>query len=301
MYRVFDCVGSADSDILISAMLKAVADGANIVSMSLGAVVNNEEDDPWGQVTSALVEQGVAVFASAGNNGASGVYLTSAPGIGKDVFAVGSVENTKFPVTYELKDNNGRTLRYSTVLPLDSPAEGLTVQVLNFGAASTVLQGCSTTYYSQAAANLTSQGLDPAKHILAVKNGGCTAISKANTAYQYGYRYFASYTTADLTPSLRNYAAPSPAESKVNPIVLSVQDSTTFLGSYAKKPGQYKVSFSSTVYGAKSGDMIAPGFMSNFSSIGPEYNLNNKPQASGPGGQILATWPLDFYGGYASK
>jgi len=300
MYRVFDCIGSAETDILISAMLRAVADGANIVSMSLGAVTNNEEDDPWGQVTSALVEQGVAVFASAGNNGASGPYLTSAPGIGKDVFSVGSVENTKFPVTYELKDNNGRTLRYSTVLPLDSPAEGLTVQVMNFGADSASLQGCSVNYYVQAADNLTSQGLDPAKHILAVKNGGCSAVSKADVAYRNGYRYFVSYTTADLTPSLRNYAAPSPMDIQINPIVLSVQDSTTFLSSYTKKPGQYKVSFSSTVYGAKSGEMITPGFMSNYSSIGPEYNLNNKPQASGPGGQILATWPLDFYGGYAS-
>jgi len=301
MYRVFDCFGSADGDVLISAMLQAVADGANLVSMSLGAIVNNEEDDPWGQVTSALVEQGVAVFASAGNDGSSGAYLTSAPGIGKDVFSVGSVENTKFPVTYELKDNTGRTLRYSTVLPLDSPAEGLTVQIMNFGAASSSLQGCSTSFYTQAAANLTSKGLDPAKHILAVKNGGCSAVSKADVAYQNGYKYFVSYTTSDLSPSLRNYAAPSPVEISINPIVLSVQDSTTFLGSYAKKPGQYKVSFSSTDYGAKSGDMIAPGFMSNYSSIGPEYNLNNKPQASGPGGQILATWPLDFYGGYASK
>ena len=47
MYRVFGCNGSADTDVTISAMMMAAAEGADIISMSLGFSVASEEDHQW--------------------------------------------------------------------------------------------------------------------------------------------------------------------------------------------------------------------------------------------------------------
>lgn len=72
MYRVFGCSGDAESDIILSAMLQAQTDGANVISMSLGAATPDEEEDPYQSVTTALAESGVAVFAANGND--AGLY-----------------------------------------------------------------------------------------------------------------------------------------------------------------------------------------------------------------------------------
>jgi len=82
----------------------------------------------------------------------------------------------------------------------------------------------------------------------------------------------------------------------VEPISLTVQDSKTLLSSFGKKPFQYKISLSTTDIAAKSVTASTPGTMSNFSSIGPTFQVNLKPQLSAPGGNILATWPLTYDG-----
>jgi subtilisin family serine protease len=261
----------------------------------------SESSDPFQVVTSALVAQGIAVFAAAGNDGASsGPNHPSAPGSGPDVFSVGSIENTKFPTTYQLTDSNGRTLRYSSVLPIaDAPPAGLTVQVMYSGIETNdayQLEGCYEKYYALAAANLT---MDPSTVILAVKNGICDAASKGQVAAAYGYKYFMSYETDDLSPSLQAYGDANPElDPGLQPIVVNVQDSKTILSGYTKHPSSYKIFFPST-YAAKSPSTLTGGFMSNYSSFGPVFDLTLKPQLSAPGGQILATWPLSSNGGYA--
>jgi subtilisin family serine protease len=67
MYRVFGCDGGAGTDVILAAMLMAAANGADVISMSLGYMDADENDDPFSDVTSALNEQGVAVIVAAGN------------------------------------------------------------------------------------------------------------------------------------------------------------------------------------------------------------------------------------------
>ncbi|RDW58328.1 hypothetical protein BP5796_12258 [Coleophoma crateriformis] len=300
MYRVFGCSGSADSDIIISALLQAAADGADLVTMSLGQIAKSEAKDPFEAVTTALVEQGVAVFAAAGNDGSLGQGNPSAPGSGPDVFSVGSIENTKFPVTYQFTDSNKKDLRYSAVLPLDGPPDGLTVQVLNFGADDAPLYGGLLSYYAEAAANATAMGLNVSEVILAVKYGEYASYSIGDVAGTYGYKYVLMYTTPDLPPGAQGYQDVNPeVDYGLYPIQLDVKDSTALLEAYGKQPYVYKVYLSSTKYFAKSEATITGGTMSNFSSFGPLNDLTIKPQLSGPGGQILSTWPLELFGGYA--
>lgn len=55
MYRVFGCSGGAGSDVILSALMKAASDGADVISMSLGLVNPYEFQDPFYTVTEALV------------------------------------------------------------------------------------------------------------------------------------------------------------------------------------------------------------------------------------------------------
>jgi len=81
-YRVFGCEGSTDSDIMIAAMERALADGMNVVNMSIGAAFQTWPQYPTAVAADALVDAGVVVVTSIGNSGAQGVYSAGAPGVG---------------------------------------------------------------------------------------------------------------------------------------------------------------------------------------------------------------------------
>jgi Subtilase family/Fn3-like domain len=301
MYRVFGCSGSGSSDIILQAMLQAAADGADVISMSLGSLVSLEVQDPFETVTTALVSQGIAVITANGNDGDYGIYAASAPGTGPSVFAVGSVDNEKFPVTYQLTDSTGRHMRYSAVLPLSSPPEGVTVQIMNYGGSLTELLGCYESFYADAAANLTAAGIDPSTVMLATLNGGCGSYSKGQVAKSYGFSYLLSYTTAVDTVGLQEFGDVDPeVYYNITPIVTNLADSSALLQSYGRHPLSYKVYFDNQTYAAESANIITGGLMSNYSSFGPGQNYDLsfylKPQLSSPGGLILATWPLEVNG-----
>jgi len=100
MYRVFGCFGGAASDTILAAMMKAASDGANVISMSFGELSG---DNPFQQVVESLGQKGIAIFAANGNDGNLGTFNPSSPGKEPSVFAVGSIMNEKFPLTYEVR------------------------------------------------------------------------------------------------------------------------------------------------------------------------------------------------------
>ncbi|KAH7323819.1 peptidase S8/S53 domain-containing protein [Rhexocercosporidium sp. MPI-PUGE-AT-0058] len=297
MYRIFGCEGGADDDIIMKALLKAGSDGVDVISMSFGQVWPDEDTNPYSVIADNLLAKGIAMFAATGNSGSWGLMSPSSPAISSSIFAVGSVDNEKFPLTYQLTDSNGRHLRYSAHLPQQSPSEGLTVQVMHYGADPFWQTGPYIEDYEQAAANLTALGIDPATVILATLYGSHSPASKAEVAAGLGYKYFLQFTTEEEDPFWgKEYNSGDPAEWPLEPISLTVQDSKTLLSSFGKMPFQYKIFLNSTDHAAKSVVASTPRTMSNFSSIGPTLQLNLKPQLSAPGGNILSTWPLTYNG-----
>jgi subtilisin family serine protease len=111
MYRIFSYTGGAYDDILVKSLLQAAADGPNVISMSFGELWADEASNPYNALATNLVDKGIAVFAANGNDGSYGIFGTSAPALSTNIFAVGSVDNEKYPVTYKLVDPNGRSLR----------------------------------------------------------------------------------------------------------------------------------------------------------------------------------------------
>ena len=89
-YRVFGCAGS--TEIVTLAIDRAVADGANVINMSLGATFG-EPDGPDAVASDNAAAAGVVVVASAGNEG-SNAYMTGSPGTGARVISVAALDAT---------------------------------------------------------------------------------------------------------------------------------------------------------------------------------------------------------------
>ena len=94
VYRVFGCTGSTSSDIMIQAMERVLADGMDVLNMSIGASFNSWPEYPSAVAASNLVDAGVVVAASIGNSGSGGVWAAGAPGVGDKVIGVANFMNS---------------------------------------------------------------------------------------------------------------------------------------------------------------------------------------------------------------
>ena len=98
-YRVFGCTGSTDSDIILAALERALADGMQVINQSLGSS-RQWPQYPTAQATSRLAKKGVVMVASIGNSGPGGsspdaLWAAGAPGVGESVIGVASFDNAQ--------------------------------------------------------------------------------------------------------------------------------------------------------------------------------------------------------------
>lgn len=101
-YRIVDARGSVKSSDLVRALEKAVADGAEVVNLSLGT---NEEIEVVSQAVRNVVKSGVVVVAATGN---SGGQAFGEPAGRRGVIAVGaSLNNVSSPRDAEVIVNPG--------------------------------------------------------------------------------------------------------------------------------------------------------------------------------------------------
>jgi minor extracellular serine protease Vpr len=96
-YRVFGCEGSTSEAVLVAALDRALADGVDVVNMSLGSPFGRT-DEPSSVASDTLAENGTVVVATAGNSG-SGAYLTGAPAAAARALSVAAVDasSSRFP------------------------------------------------------------------------------------------------------------------------------------------------------------------------------------------------------------
>lgn len=92
-YRVFGCVGS--SNLITLAINQAVADGATVISMSLGSdfAATPLADDPDVVASDNASGAGIVVVAASGNAG-PGAYITGVPGASNRVISVAAIDGT---------------------------------------------------------------------------------------------------------------------------------------------------------------------------------------------------------------
>ncbi|ROW05714.1 hypothetical protein VMCG_05172 [Cytospora schulzeri] len=293
MYRVFSCEESgASTDDIIAALDQAHSDGVDVVSMSLSSDEEWEFYDPFETTTSALVAEGIAVVAAAGNDGEEGLFVPGAPGSGPDVISVGCIDSTDFPTTYLATDSEGNKVSYASVWPYSGEHD---VYVLG-GTGS----GCSADEWEDASSAVTDKNNTIIVFHYSWNGSDCDFSDREDYWAQYGFSYIMTYVDKNSDPYAQQHVLLEQGDNTTLYSNLLPDDGVALAASYASAGGYGSYQLTFTSQSVSSVSMKTGGDVSYFSSFGPDWEyLELKPQLSAPGASILSTWPLGFNAGYA--
>ncbi len=271
-YRVFGCEGSTFADIMIAAMEMALADDMDVLNMSIGSGYQWPQY-PTAAASDRLVNKGMVVVASIGNNGANGLYSAGAPGVGKKVIGVASFDNTH--AVYPVFEVPGADIGYNPMTySAPAPTTG-TEEIVWIG------QACD--------ADLPLVN-DPVGKVALATRGACSFAEKAQNAQDAGATAIVIHNSA---PGNFNGTLGAP----LDPPFIAV--------SISQEQGLYIRGLTPPVemtWTDRTGSFPSPtgGLISSFSSYGLAPNLSLKPDIAAPGGNIYSTIPLE-QGGYGIK
>lgn len=269
-YKVFGCGGSSSADVIVAALERAYADGMQIINQSLGAAFQ-WPSYPTATVGDRLVEQGVVVIASAGNQGATGTFSIGAPGVGRDVIGVASFDNARVRAPYF--EAGGNRIGYQT---------------MTFSSAAPT-SGSEEIVYIGQACNTDALLADPTGKAALVVRGVCGFAEKAVNAVNAGATAVVVYNNvAGIVAG--TLGAPQGFSQPV--VGISLADGLFLRGLAA--PATITWTDGIDRFPNPTGDLI-----SAFSSWGMSPDLQIKPDLGAPGGAIYSTYPLEA-GGYAT-
>ena len=290
-YRVFGCDGDVPNDILIEAYLKAYDDGSDIITASIGGPSGWPEDS-WAAVVSRIVEKGVPCLVSAGNDGDMGLFYASTAANGKKVTAVASVDNIISPAllseaTYSVDGGSVSTFGFTAGTPSAWANVTLPVWSVNFDTTDTA-NGCEA---------LPDSTPDLSNYITLIRRGTCTFVQKAQNAAAKGAKYIIYYnnvagsTKVDVSAVAGIQAAAMVTADTGAAWIKALQAGSEVIANMVDPETAPKNlnNFPNTA---------TPGFLSTYTSWGPTYEVDVKPQISSPGGMILSTYPRAL-GSYA--
>ncbi|KAF8934940.1 hypothetical protein BGZ58_005338 [Dissophora ornata] len=308
-YRVFGCKGGTSNDLIMMALLRAASDGMHIINLSLGGP-GGWRQDREARLADALARNGTIIVAAMGNEGQMGLFQSSSPGVADSVITVASTENESRSNMYFTVDQTALTRQSlnDSDVPITVNEEGASESasseeprpILYVGDAnmdlanSTLVQispGTSGQVKDDACTTITT---DLTGKIALIRRGDCTfRIKIANAAMANA----TGVILMDNVPSNGFAADTAGATIKVRCITLD--------------DGEYLLQMIQGEKKEVEGIKLAPGngpkkvynpnggFLSIFSSMGPDSELNPKPDISAPGGQIWSTFPVKL-GSYAS-
>ena len=277
-YRVFGCDGSTDSDIMIAAMERALADGMQVVNMSIGAPYVWPQY-PTAQASDRLVNKGVVVVASIGNNGANGLYAVGAPGIGKKVIGVASFDNTRIMLPFFSASPDGAQIGFTPASGAPPPTSG-TFELARTGTPASTADACAPL----PAGSLLGK-------VALIRRGTCSFYQKAYNAQAAGA------VAVILYNNVPGRVSPTVAGSPPITIpVVAISDTEGILLNTLLDAGPVQITWTDQI---TSFPNLTGNLISSFSSYGLAPDLSLKPDLAAPGGYIWSTYPLEK-GGYAN-
>ena len=278
-YRVFGCSGSTTGDIMVAAMERVLADGMDVLNMSIGSSFQWPQY-PTAQASNRLINKGVVVVASIGNSGANGLYAAGAPGLGEKVIGVASFDNTHVALSTFTVSPANLTIGYAnaTGAPL-APLSG-SLPLARTGTPTSTADGCTA---------LPAGSLSGAAVL--IRRGTCSFYVKAYNAMNAGAAAVILYNNSAgrFSPTVAGVPA-------ITIPVVAVSDAEGVAINNAIAAAAQTLNWQSTL-----GRFVNPtgGLISSFSSYGLSPDLTLKPDIGAPGGLILSTYPLEA-GGYAT-
>ncbi|KAK7408332.1 hypothetical protein QQX98_009480 [Neonectria punicea] len=290
-YRVFGCDGEAGNDVLIAAFNRAYEDGADIITASIGGP-SGWSEEAWAVAVSRIVEQGVPCTLAAGNEGDVGMFYASTAASGKGVTAVASFDNTKAVSLLNVSHytvNGSREQEFGSLPGVPDAWGGVKLPLWapSYDTNSTD-GGCDA--YPDSTPDLSG-------YIVLVRRGTCTFAEKATNAAAAGAKYIMIYNNeAGSIPIDVSTVEGIKAAGMVGPgmgekwIKLLKQSSKVVLEMSDGSDGK--------VILEEVPNDLTGGAVSVFTSWGPTWEMDNKPQFGAPGGGILSTYPREL-GSYA--
>ena len=279
-YRVFGCEGSSSTEVILEAMERAMDDGADVVNMSLGASYMTWPDYPTAQMSDVLVDEGVTMVISAGNEGAGGLFSSGAPGVSADAITVASVDNAFRRAPFATAAGAERPYAAATGAP-QPPTSGELALVAAGEAGSEAAQACDPAAVPEAS---------PGQALL-VERGTCAFRDKAVAGEQAGYDAVILY---DNAPGVVNPTVEGDPALTVPVVMLSQADGLALQEALAA--GEVTWAWQEGSTAVENG---TAGQVSDFSSYGLTADLALKPDIAAPGGSIWSTLPLES-GGHGS-
>ncbi len=261
-YRVFGCDGSATDADVAGAIDRAVADGADVINMSLGETFGGTNGlDTIAADAAALA--GVVVVASAGNEGPS-AYMTGSPGTSTRTISVAALDTSlpAYPAASIDSSPAATTGLVANGIAI-SPAITAPVFVVSDGAGGIGL-GCASTDYTSAAAGA----------IVVTKRGTCARVDRATLGQAAG---------ALAVIMVNNGGGLPPFEGPIPGVTIP------FIGmplsaeaTLAAMTGTHTITAAGTIPNP------TYGFSADFSSAGPRNDSILKPDIAAPGVSVIS-------------
>lgn len=290
IYRVFGCDGSTADDVLIQAFMMAHEAGADVITASIGSA-SGWSEDPWSVAVSRIVEAGVPCTVTAGNDGESGLFVASAASTGHGVTSVASIDNLVTPTLFKnaswsVGNETAKPFGWMPYIPADIPNG--TYPVFD------ILQGSNDTGMV-CQDNFTIPKI-PGQIALVPWVGGCSIGSgMAELVAAAGSKYLMWYTDTPVAGITNGTGYGIDSFGMVSSDVAAQWTKLLKAGTQVSL-NMITPSYEN-YYVVSPTNNLTGGYLSYYTSWGPTYEAEVKPQIAAPGGSILSTYPLKL-GGY---
>jgi subtilisin family serine protease len=269
-YRVFGCEGS--SDVVAAAIDRAVADGVDVISMSLGSPFGGT-DDPTTVAAENAAAAGISVVASAGNEGHSG-YMVGSPGTGNHVLSVAALDGSlpQYPGAI-LSFAKGGSVDTIDANGADLPTGSLPVKVLKDG--GSISLGCKPEDYQV-------PGVEGA--LVVTQRGTCARVARAVFAQQAGAAAVVMVNSSDSLPPYEGPITGNPDTGEQYDVTIP------FLGAKKSTAATFLAADGDTV-SFTSKPVVNDGYekAASFTSGGPRNpDSAPKPEVTAPGVSVAS-------------
>ncbi|KAM0334451.1 hypothetical protein ACHAQA_001478 [Verticillium albo-atrum] len=289
-YKVFGCTGTAAGDAIAAAFAQAYEDGSDIISASLGG------DQGWSQeegsvIVERIVEQGVPCVIAAGNSGESGLFFASGPSDAIGSMAIASFDNLVTPQlltesTYSIDDDAESDFGWHE----GSPAAWADVTFPLYATSH------DAEIFDDACDPLPSNTPDLSEYIVLIRRGSCTYDEKAANAAEKGAKYIMFYNNV---PGIQDVSS---AHEEILAVAMTTAEEgeawVQALAASSKVVLHMTDPIESDAILEHANNTLTGGYASIFTSWGPTWEAELKPQFAAPGGEILSLYPRAL-GSYA--
>ncbi|KAJ8294317.1 Minor extracellular protease vpr [Rhodotorula toruloides] len=288
-YRVFGCDESTTEDLVVAGILAAANDGVNIVTASIGGPAGWLGASPSQIAVERLTTQeNIVATISAGNDREEGPFFAGSPASTVGGMSIGSVDVEQLPA-YPASVIPFGNLPYLSAAPLD--LTGIPAQKNGY-----------RVYFTSTNSNVTNDACNPlpastpdlSGMVTVVRRGTCTFVEKMTNVAAKGGKVALIYNSPNTNNMIPYLTTDSTGLAAV--ASLRYEEGVQLLSWYKSRPRGLYMTFPSDVAAVGVPDTIAGGLMSYFSNFGPTFELFGQPSLSGPGGNILSTFPLDMGG-----